>query len=236
MQQTTSTYFLKKFSLRLFAALPYIARLTLHLQKKSKPNYDIMYPVGYLVFENLEGRAMRDSQRSKVYGAEREVKFPKALERLETVPEIEAWLSKIMRSAWWKKYKIQSAAFINREPFPLKLYKSIRVKDGRGRRHACGGHGSISLPMWSRYRLVILHEVAHVLQRERPWHGRQFTQIFLDLVRRWIGKPAYTELRAAFRKHRVKVGKKRKCGNVQGNPEALRKYREEKAAAKHKDQ
>ena len=93
----------------------------------------------------------------------------------------------------------------------------VFVHDGRGRVKACAVGRIIKLPLWARSERVILHELAHVIQTERPGHGRQFCRIFLDIVRRWHSdRDAWRTLRASFRAHRVRYTRRRKGGP--GNP------------------
>lgn len=63
------------------------------------------------------------------------------------------------------------------------------VKDGRGRRSACGGRRSIKLPIHARCKVVVLHEIAHSLQTEQPWHGGQFTRLVSELWEHYAGIP-----------------------------------------------
>ena len=63
------------------------------------------------------------------------------------------------------------------------------VLDGRGRRRACGGRWKIKLPRWSRKPIVVLHETAHALQRQQPWHGPEFARLVLELWVRYAGVP-----------------------------------------------
>ena len=152
----------------------------------------------------------RDSQRSKLYKAEREIKNPLALERIETVPEIQKWVDKICSYAWFKRR------------FGNNI--RIRVEDGRGRRNASGQrwlfrvlkddkieiyNGYIKLPMWARKKWVILHEMAHVICRYKPAHGRYFARCYLSLVHHVLGNEVRAELIGAFKKNKVKYKPKR---------------------------
>lgn len=143
-------------------------------------------------------RQLRDSQRSKVYRAEC-IALADRSERLETVPEMQQYVDKILRSRWFKgKWD----------------YLAIQVKDGRGRSRACGGYygfgtGYIKMPKWSRTRYVVLHEMAHVItgmehRSEGTIHGRRFMRVYLALVGRWMGKAAAADLRSRCKEHRVK--------------------------------
>lgn len=70
------------------------------------------------------------------------------------------------------------------------------VKDGRGRRSACGTATYIKLPVKTRTREVVLHEIAHVIvcrheQTMRvsfPSHGHVFVGLLVYLLK------TYTEL------------------------------------------
>ena len=131
---------------------------------------------------------MRDTQKSRVYSAERSVPHGR---RLETVPEIQAFLDGIIKQKW----------FIQRygEKHP------ISISDGRGTRIARGGGWHVNLPGWSRSELIILHEFAHNLQPSwSAWHGREFCKIFLELVSFVMGRVAYSLLKAAYQEKRVK--------------------------------
>lgn len=155
-------------------------------------------------------KTTRDSQRGKVYKAERTVWENKlAAERIETVPEIQKWVDKICSYAWFKRRFGQIR---------------IRVEDGRGRRAAGGERvmfctldfstgsrevkevydGYIKMPLWSRTKLIILHEMSHVLNKYKPAHGRFFARCFLTVVNHVLGKDVYKELAKAFKENRVK--------------------------------
>lgn len=154
----------------------------------------------------------RDSQRSKVYTAEQNVRYHlrrDGLEqRLETVDEIQSWVDSITSSQWWASHFASL---------------SILVKDGRGRKNAgaspflyweemdAGYDCAIKLPRWARSKVVILHEIAHHTARDNREgaHGRKFCRNFLALVKRWIGDEVYRRLCAEFKRQGVKWNKKR---------------------------
>lgn len=140
----------------------------------------------------------RDSQKSKLYKAEKVLVERSA--RLDTVPEMRAWVEKIVRSRWMK----------SRYPGVEK----INVLDGRGRRRGMGVRqmhgGYIAMPSWTRCEYYILHEITHVLtSTNAPSHGRLFCRNYLALIERWMGKEAARDLRESFREHRVKWYPKR---------------------------
>lgn len=158
----------------------------------------------------------RDTQRAKLYRAERE-----ALESLKsplpTITDVERYLTKqCKRKTLRKRY----GDAVDLDHWPMS------VSDGRGTRNALShGPNLISLPKWARNDWVTLHEFAHSLHKRLSYarrrtygragtrtyelqggasHGWQFAAIFLDLVHFCMGKEASTALKAAFKKHRVR--------------------------------
>jgi putative metallohydrolase (TIGR04338 family) len=152
----------------------------------------------------------RDTQRAKVYRAENAAGRGK---EFETVPEIEAYLTRCFSHRWFHRHYPEITEF--------------RVRDGRRRRNA-GGRGymrvgggvcQLTMPKWSRCELVVLHELAHGITdivtdyrnaKGVAPHGWEFCEIFLDLVRHYMGAAAGERLRRSFRKHRVRYYPPRK--------------------------
>ena len=153
----------------------------------------------------------RDSQRQRVYNAEIDlrVEYHRDRQYLSTMPELQEWVDDVVSSRW----------FQNRWPV-----SEVIVKDGRGRRKAYGDAylrygqwtGEICMPRWSRYKLIILHELAHTATVvQYPYadiaaHGREFCSNFLQLVGRWIGNDVKHELKKCMKDNRVKYTKRSK--------------------------
>lgn len=149
----------------------------------------------------------RDSQRQKVYDAGWSVDQG---EQFIHMRDLRAYVYKIYRSRWrkalYRKYNLDDRGF--------HLY----VGDGRSRRKACMQNGwkrhyEIKFPRSMRSQLTILHEIAHVLVEEIftigrgekvAYHGREFCAFLFLLVRRWMGADAAKQLKAAYKKYRVK--------------------------------
>lgn len=162
-------------------------------------------------------QGVRDFQRSKVYAAEsmaeqrmdgevdREV-VEKLSERLESVREMQSWVDEITDSEWFRSYLIPaSEEKMSDHITPRHRHYRINVKDGRGRRRAGGcSSGFITMPHWSRKRLVVLHEVAHVIVRTKPWHGKAFVRCVLDLVHEFLGPDEADHLRECYDAKKVK--------------------------------
>jgi putative metallohydrolase (TIGR04338 family) len=129
----------------------------------------------------------RDTYRQKVYRAER-IAFagtsgypPRYGRRIEKVPDIQAYIDKLVASAWFRRRWGRTG------------YRAIRIHPGKRHTRATGDPwtGIIQLPIWARSEAVILHELAHVLcPTEAPWHGWEFLQIQLELIDHQLGKMA----------------------------------------------
>ena len=67
-----------------------------------------------------------------------------------------------------------------------KYNPRIKVKDGRGRRHAGASFQDnlITLPRWARQTVIVLHEIAHTLvdDRKYPHHGAEFVGVLFALL------------------------------------------------------
>jgi len=149
-------------------------------------------------------RTNRDTQRGKVYKAERHVAEGR---KFGTLVECQAYYDRIVHSRWWL-----------RRAMPTQIF----LRDGRGTRMAraysnwAGGY--INLPRWSRCEIVMLHELAHVLRcrryggandiDHRP-HGAGFVRAFLDLVGRWMGAETAKALRESMLEHGVRIVNRR---------------------------
>jgi putative metallohydrolase (TIGR04338 family) len=147
----------------------------------------------------------RDSQRSKVYAAERAA-FPQRNENLTTA-EAQAIIDKWSSSAYLRKRYPRAA-------YPLE------VRDGRGRRNAAylghyspsengylsHGRYAIAIPKWGRSKWVLAHEFAHHLvgMRDGAWHDWKFVEAYLYVVRVFLGKGTEETLKAEMKARRVK--------------------------------
>jgi putative metallohydrolase (TIGR04338 family) len=146
----------------------------------------------------------RDSQRQKVYSAENEAFAGFKQRDVSTATKYEQRLRDILRSKWMRD-NYPSA------PSQLKVEYSDMMNG------ANANAWRIRTGANSMQEAVLIHELAHVVHsnlRERDkWdhvsHGRQYTDIYQKLVRRFLGAEAYKLLRAGFRKYKVKVGRKR---------------------------
>lgn len=143
----------------------------------------------------------RDSQRARVYRAEREAfdVYSESTPRLE-FRAVERFVTDVIVESWFAD--------------TFGTLGALRIKDGRGTRHAYSAydqrrHGVLfSFPRWSRSLPVLLHEIAHPASLRRHGlvaaHGPEFAAAYLCLVERHIGKEAHRRLGEAFTRHRVR--------------------------------
>jgi hypothetical protein len=148
----------------------------------------------------VQTKKPRDSQRAKLYRAEREAFQKTTYDTFVgegSLEDVKAYVNNCLTHVYWKKhYKL--------------LY--VIVEDGRGspRARAVVLRQALKMPKWSRKPWVILHELAHlVTPRGAAFHGREFAEVYLDLVRHFLGQEAESRLKASFKTHRVKYTKKR---------------------------
>lgn len=155
----------------------------------------------------------RDTQRSKVYKAEKEAfrDHAKASERLETVEDMEKYVKYVFG------LKRVRDAFPNAMPVGDSVFCGWRlpnVRDGRGRRCAGGDVRGITMPVWSRSKWIVLHELAHTISlrihRGIAAHGWEYCATYLLLVRYALGVEAHDLLKEQFKAHRVRFRAPRK--------------------------
>lgn len=149
---------------------------------------------------------IRDSQRSKVYEAERTAmraywSDPSNLLSLQDCQEL---ADVIMYDPWVRR----------RWP---KASPIVKVVDPpKHRRAACARSISgqqILLPPWSRQAYLVIHELAHHLvgwqyhgrnPQPIPAHGAEFASAVLELTERFMGKYHAKVLHDSFVKHKVR--------------------------------
>lgn len=134
---------------------------------------------------------LRDNQRSKIYTAGRII-YHRGQE-FKDMMAVNKYVSHICDSQFWKK---------------LNGALDIDIKDGRGRRKPCAFNShTIALPKWGRQEAVILHELTHTLVNfnghDVAHHGKEFAKMYLNLVRHYMGRESYLDLKASFKKYHV---------------------------------
>ena len=150
---------------------------------------------------------MRDSQRSKLYAAER----ASGLQLLKheagmSIEECQRLVDKIVGSAYvQRKYGWRKG-----RPLPVhathgggRAYSgSYHYDHWTGEVESRGRH--IRLGVWARQPFIVIHEVAHHLAGLGHGHDWRFAEVMLDLTRHFLGAEAGAQLKAAYKAGRVR--------------------------------
>jgi len=163
---------------------------------------------------------MSDKQQNRLYLSESQAEL-KSTPDFKTVAECQKYVNKVLNS------KAVLEMFSSKEIHQGALV--ITVLDGRGYRRAVAttdGRGGlvIQLPKWARSKYVILHELAHHLEKSysvnnwresikigqtdpiaRQSHGARFTATLLFLVKRELGKETHDRLATALWENQCKT-------------------------------
>jgi putative metallohydrolase (TIGR04338 family) len=163
---------------------------------------------------------VRDTQRTRVYDAE-VVLDTHARNSYKTAAAVKGRIETILRSSW-----VLSRFIVHPYAVQLRTPKSIA-------RASYHGEATFSLPPWGWRIAILLHELAHMLESRRredfmvvrpySWslridntphaaHGWRFCQTYLELVERFMGRAAASDLRHSFAIHRVR------CSPATGSP------------------
>jgi putative metallohydrolase (TIGR04338 family) len=140
-----------------------------------------------------------DPQRELVYEAESAFEsYGEDRDEQMSLEEIHAFVEHVITSPWFRKR------------FWLRDLKVV-IRDGRGRCTAWARYDRkaqtayLSFPRKMRSKCVVLHEIAHVAAPgSEAAHGRSFCATYLELVRRFMGRDAWEELRTMFEGTEVK--------------------------------
>ena len=151
---------------------------------------------------------MRDSQKSKLYAAERASGLQ--LHKHEagmSIEQCQKLVDKIIGSAYVRR------KYGRRCPTSLPVYAT----HGGGRAAHSGGYHRdrltgevewrgthIRLGVWARQPFIVIHEVAHHLAGLGHGHDWRFAEIMLDLTRHFLGAEAGAQLKAAYKAGRVR--------------------------------
>ena len=172
---------------------------------------------------------VRDSQRSKLYRAERTLEAAHAPMILRTKDEAYRFIDKILSSAWARRQWPQ----LERKRYNLGVLRWKRPDIVMRRMAATAGqHSGNEIKLNPDYAtpLVIVHELAHWIEKwaardyskpSTPGHGREFAAIYLLLVRHVFGFEAHKQLRQAYVANGVRYRAKRKI-----SAEAMERLRE----------
>ena len=146
------------------------------------------------------GNQVRDSQKARVYAAERCMEVTHAelgyrhgkgwSNPLMTLTECQQLVDTVLAD------KLVQQEF-------RSARTRINVEAGRG---GWGSIQRIQLGTWARQPHVVLHEVAHHLAGLHAAHGPEFVSVCLWLTQRFMGAEMGEQLRRSYAEHNVKYG------------------------------
>lgn len=168
-------------------------------------------------------RSWRDSQRQKLYDAESRFKrlffwevdkgWKPEYEQIKfkSIQEVEYYVTQLWNSAWvQKRFRIHKTSVPTINEISNSSWSAyVRFS-------------TMYLPPWGFNKIIVLHELAHVLHPSGygTGHGRFFARTFLELIGHEFGSEARKLLKECYKKHGVKSNPK-----PQYSPESLEKMR-----------
>lgn len=151
---------------------------------------------------------MRDSQRTKLYAAERAMWFEvdgtmigdrfyqHPFLDFDTPRELQQFVNTVTRSRFWKSVGGRSM-----------------VHAKANNRWSSGARGRVTqldVPPWGMQKPTVLHELAHSLAYtmvpSKPDHGQEFVLIFRRLIENHMGDDVRRKFDLQLEEHRVKWG------------------------------
>jgi hypothetical protein len=141
----------------------------------------------------------RDSQREKVYRAEREV-FTERPTEFKTRRGLEGRVNRVAQSPTAKKLRTE---------FGLGPKRHIGVALGRAHSRSTSYGGHIRFSRTSMCEWVMLHELSHELAPYGAQHHWPFAYVYLKLISRFMGRETAAKLKAAFKRNGVRFRPKR---------------------------
>lgn len=171
----------------------------------------------------------RDYQRTRLYRAEWEL-----IDNYELLTLVECWdfLAEIIESLWFRADFPLTAAYLagsaaqaglsgpqEHRPNNRLVYlhkgdrrRGLKLRPGYRRRYAESWCATITLPLWSRNKLTLIHELAHICcwcdaknGHQMSAHGKEFARIYLTIVMHVLGDEECGELHEAMLRHKVRV-------------------------------
>lgn len=165
------------------------------MSQRKDPQRQRLYKAERDVFTHLPGRVLRSDPNATLG----QYKFGASLKRHE-VQELQdkIWLSKRVRARFDLDVRFGGQ----------RKRITHRVTHGRGGAYSEGGRitykSERALLDW-----IVVHEMAHEVVPRHVWHGWEFCDAYLYLVRMFIGEEAAEALKASFKRHKVAFTKPR---------------------------
>lgn len=171
---------------------------------------------------NRQGDRPRDSQREKVYTAERIVFGGGRQPEFQTVAECQAFIDRLTGQATVRNHFPRLGRRVGAN-WHGHVVLVERPNQGQRRAIAYPAEWRMTVPVWARSRWVLCHELAHLVgPQDGAWHGWEFCDAYLWLVGRAIGADAKAELAAGFKSTRARWRPKRQMSDAQKAAAAAR--------------
>lgn len=169
----------------------------------------------------------RDSQRSKVYKAERAVFTDNGLRgKADYTKEsqLQRRVAHLCNTQTVKKL---------RQEFGFSYMREVKVRLVHGYGGAKSFGGRIHFTTGSCHDWIILHELAHEIAPAHVHHHWPFAYVYLRLVSAFMGAEAAKKLKRSFKRHGVRFTPKRTRQISEEQREVLRERLAAARAAKH---
>ncbi len=155
-----------------------------------------------------------DSQRQKLYDAQRRVTDGSVLHEIEDV----AWeVYDIISKAWWQRRYATGR-------IKLRPGNGARRANAKGNSHS----GNLNFPRSARCQRTIIHELVHLtVPVPHAGHGRLYASRYLEAVYWRLGENAGDTLKEGYRRENVKWHPRRTCHADHLSKAAMRKIVEE---------
>lgn len=150
----------------------------------------------------LASKPKRDSQRRRVYAADRRVGFGR---RFATIDEAQLFLEEVICSRWWH-LQVARSNYLD-QTLDFDYPETVRLQLKRRGKSSSGNWMTATIRLVSKHLCVriLLHELAHVVTPiQHLAHGREFCRNYLQIVRRVEGDEVWRALKQAFGEERVK--------------------------------
>ncbi len=147
----------------------------------------------------------RDKQSQKLYSVERAITEAYGYyEKKWKLSYCVQYLDRIINDSWFqKKYPHIEYIDVGWDQTSKVAWSNYDLDNKTSSKY-----GHVSLPIWGRNELVILHELAHICNKPRGSpHGPGFARIYLDLLKYYVGEEVASDMELLYQIFKVKVSK-----------------------------
>lgn len=136
---------------------------------------------------------VRDFQTQSLYTAENQFRciYRKEIQYYKTLKDVKVFTDYILSTSWFRRrYKIKTInSYYTRKKVAYGWLENETTIE-------------MELPQWARNQLTILHEISHGINLPTG-HGVDFIEIYLTLIRRFLGLKLHKNMLDLFIIHDV---------------------------------